>query len=242
MALPQSDIFKVHVQNLRAVSRACDALDIDLRRSLATNRNFASEALLKTSVLLVGAWAEVRLCKLLYEPKGFSDAERAQVLAEGTQLDRWKQTLELGFRRRYGVPTAKLTKNSLPVTAFSRFAELTEVIATDLAPIIEVRNRLAHGQWARTLTNDGTNYSPETMKLLNTENALSLRFKRTMIECLSQLVHNLVASVAFERDFDKHYRVLHQARVNLVSRSYEDWLEALCNKRRRYPRISKAHP
>jgi hypothetical protein len=69
-----------------------------------------------------------------------------------------------------------------------------------------------------------TDFSPEHMKMLNVENALSAHFKKTIIEILSRIAHDLVATEhAFERDFDKHYRNLTQTRLNLEQRDYEHW-------------------
>ena len=200
----------------------------ELRQCLASKREKSARALLNTYILLVGSWAEVRLCKLLNEPNGFADKDRSAILAKDKQLDRWLLTLELGFRRRYGVKSAKLTKSSLSSSAHANYRELSALIEDDLRPIIEVRNRLAHGQWARMLNSKTTDYAPDLMALLANENALSAKFKLRMLDCMSQLVHNLVAgSAAFERDFDKHYRVLHQAKTNLDTRSYEAWKMAL---------------
>lgn len=60
--------------------------------------------------------------------------------------------------------------------------------------------------------------------MLNTENALSTNFKKKIIEILSRIAHDLVASEhAFERDFDKHYRTLTQIKLNLEGRDYAQW-------------------
>jgi hypothetical protein len=126
------------------------------------------------------------------------------------------------------VPNANLTRLSIPLTAYLRYTEINSLIEGDLKPIIEIRNKLAHGQWARTLNNEMSDISQQMMQLLNTENALSANFKKQIVEMLSRIVHDLVTSaVAFDRDFDNHYHTLYQAKTNLQTRSYEDWVAIL---------------
>lgn len=102
------------------------------------------------------------------------------------------------------------------------------MIENDLRPVIEIRNKLAHGQWARTLNSEMTDVSQDMMALLNTENGLSANFKKQIIEIISRLVNDvIVGGLAFERDFDVQYRTLEQARTNLRTRSYANWARGL---------------
>lgn len=110
MPLSTYQLYHVHVQNLRSVDSACTHIFRELKRCIATRQSAAADALLKTFTLLIGAWSEVRLMKLLYEPNGFSDADRVTVLQTDTKINQWKLALTIGFRRRYDVPRAILSK------------------------------------------------------------------------------------------------------------------------------------
>jgi hypothetical protein len=231
MSLGRSDLYKAHVQNLRAVDSACTQVYRQLKQCLAGTQDVAASALLKTLTLLLGAWSEVRLLKLIYEPQGFSDREQTRILGAASKIDQWRQSIEVGFRRSYSVPRAELSPASLPATAYFRYQEMVSLVDNDLRPIIEIRNKLAHGQWARTLNNQMDDISPEMMAILNTENALSANFKKRILESLSRIVHDLVTSErAFDRDFDTHYRTLHQAKINLKTRSFPLWVASLKEK------------
>lgn len=243
MPLNSAALYDVHVKNLRAVNTACEQVYRQLKFCLAGNQQAAADALLKTFTLLLGAWAEVRLLKLLYEPNGFTDDERTKVFSGPSKLDQWKISLELGFRRRYGIPTADLTQNSLPKTAYLRYGDMISLLDVDLKPIIEIRNKLAHGQWARTLNSEMNEISQPMMVLLNTENALSGNFKKQILETISQLAHDLVTTNdAFERDFDPHYKILTQAKTNLQKRSYTKWLAMMNAKLDRGRQRRAANP
>jgi hypothetical protein len=231
MPLNTDQRYKAHVHNLRAVDSGCTHIFRELKRCIATRQTVATNVLLKTFVLLIGAWSEVRLLKLLHEPHGFLDPERDKILGGSSKIDQWKLCVELGFRRRYGVRSAVISRTSFPLTAYLRYQELNTLLEHDLRPIIEIRNKLAHGQWERALNNDLTDVSQAMMALLNTENALSANFKKNIVEALSRLVNDLVVGGnAFDRDFDVHYRTLEQARTNLRTRSYQSWCSSLQSK------------
>jgi hypothetical protein len=88
------------------------------RNALGHEREGELASFIRGFALLLGVEAEARLAKLLYEPSGFADAERASVSARPTQAERWETALELAFRRPYGVATAPLTEKALPHSAF----------------------------------------------------------------------------------------------------------------------------
>ena len=231
MPLTTEELYRAHVRNLRAVDSACVHTYRELKRCIVTKQFTAVNALLKTFTLLIGAWSEVRLLKLIYEPNGFQNADRARILGVNAKIDQWKLSLEIGFRRRYNIPNAALSRQSLPLTAHLRYQEITSLIESDLRPIVEIRNKLAHGQWARTLNNEMNDISQNMMALLNTENALSANFKKHIIEVLSRIVNDLVVGgPAFDRDFDSHYQILEQTRTNLHTRNYDQWAKSLRHK------------
>ena len=200
---------------------------------MACGDDKTADALMKTTMLLLGAWAENRLRKLAYEPNGFSQDERELVSSSTSQLDSWRKAIELSFRNRYGLPRADLSL-SLPITPRSRYQTLLVILEDDLKPIIEVRNKLAHGQWSRTLNNANDDFSQEMMARISAENALTVKFKKRLLSYLAQIIHDLVAgNDAFERDFDLHFKNLEQAKRDIKSRSFSAWHSAMQKKYQR---------
>lgn len=233
--MPASDIalYKAHVKNLRSVEKGIVQIERDLNRAVAEENVHLTETLKKLYLFLVGAWAECRLKKLVFENPGFTAAHRSIIVAERSQADRWKKALEIGYRKRYGIARAPLSEATLPGTAWFRFSAIRLVIAENLEPLIGLRNTLAHGQWARPLNSEETDVSGVLIAQMNQENAVTIKFKIMMISSMSDLIHDLIASSAFERDFDLHYRHVTMARSNLLSRSYENWQQAMVRKMRR---------
>ena len=217
-------LYHFHVENLRAVRAGLDDVLAAARRALALRREPSIDTHLRLYAFMVGAWAESRLLKLLYEPHAFSDDERRVVLAE-TALARWTKVVEIAFRRHFGIPAAPLQPPSLPKTAHARLQILTDVMLHDLRSIITLRNKLAHGQWAYPLTDDLKDVAQEQMDALRLETLLSLKQKASLIESLCASVHDLVVSLpTFERDFDQHFRHIEQTRRNLIAKDYGKWV------------------
>lgn len=224
MPATSEQLYRAHVLNLRAVDVAFERIVRELNSSLSRSDEKTSGALLKTAMLLLGGWAENRLRKLVYEPNGFTPADREKIRAAPAQLDSWTTALEIGFRKRHAIPHAALSV-ALPLTPRSYYGALTAVFDAELRPIIEVRNKLAHGQWARALNSDNNDFSQVHNQQINSENAHSVKCKRRILENMAQLIHDLVAgNHAFERDFDTHFRKLESARRDISTRSYQSWL------------------
>lgn len=233
MSLSPAALYRAHVKNLHAVRDGINQVERELRAALARGDRSSSDALLKILLLLIGGWAECRLRKLLFEANGFDDDQRIRVVAERRQIDSWRKAVEIGFRRRYGVPKAALDVALLPIPKML-YQSLCQAIEQDLGPVIEMRNTLAHGQWARPLNSDGDKIATVMLAAIKKENALSARYKVTLLEALAASIHDLVSGgVAFERDFNKHFSAVEAARRDLRNRDYEKWRTSMVEKFRR---------
>ncbi|WP_260983961.1 hypothetical protein [Pseudomonas oryzihabitans] len=196
-------------------------------------------SLLRLYAFLVGAWAETRLKKLLHEEFGFTEIERSRINLKKSQLEQWQETVDLAFRKHHKIAKAPLNNVNLGVAHAARRDALIDVLDSDLRIVIEIRNKLAHGQWIYPFNNDGTHLENDKYRLINNENYQSLLLKYSLIGHLADAVHDLVVSPAtFERDFEGHFRRLFQARTNLKTKDYKKY-EALLIDRREKARLLK---
>lgn len=219
-----------------------DKVARSLRAFVSQSDEISISAFMRLYALMLGAWAECRLRKLIYEPQGFNEVERNAIRVENTQLKQWQKAVELAFRRQYKIPKAPLSVDVLPHSAYARYDTLLKMLADDLGSIIELRNKLAHGQWIYPLSSDGNDVAQEQMNALRVENLLSLQFKKTLIESLSSAIHDLVVSKpTFERDFDNHLRVIVETQRNLKKRDYQKWAKNMRNKYQR-GKVKKTNP
>ncbi len=228
-------LYKYHTANCARITDAIKRIELQARRAVASEDRKTLKALLPLYGLLIGASAETHLLKILFEPRAFDQAKRDGVLAEKTHFGRWKRLLEVAFRTHHRLnPKTSLTKDTLPIRDFHIFEELSGLLDNQLKIIIEMRNKLAHGQWEYPFREDFTDVISDKKKLLNRENLLSLKFKRTIMTNLLAMIRDLAVSHStLQRDFDVYYNRLRNARRSIARRSYEKYKESLVLKRRR---------
>jgi hypothetical protein len=228
-----SKLYAQHVANLRELELAIGHSERMAKSAIASKDPQNSlRSLLRLYSFLIGAWAETRLKKLLHEEFGFDAAERLLIETESAQLDEWKKCIEVAYRKHFGISRAPLDQNSLGVAEYARYHALNDSLENELRIIIEIRNKLAHGQWVYPFTNDGSKVEADKYRLINQENLLSLKFKFSLIGHLADLVHDLVVSPStFQRDFEGHFRKLLQVRINIQKKDYEAYKNSLVASR-----------
>lgn len=231
---PPDELYRFHVANLQAIDTAIKRVTLSLRVAVSSGDKKTICAFVRLYALLLGAWAECRLCKLVYEPNGFNEQERTFIRLGSTQLEQWHTAVEIAFRKYYNVPKAPLSDKSLAHSTYSQYVTILDMLEKDLRPIIELRNKLAHGQWVYPLNTTGDDVAQEQMDALRVENLVSLQFKKALISYLSDVIHDLVVSrPTFERDFDKHYRAIVATRCNLQTRDYKSYVKRMERKYQR---------
>lgn len=228
-----SKIYSQHVANLRELELAISHTGRMARAEIASkNPQQSLRSLLRLYSFLIGAWAETRLRKLLHEEFGFNEHERNKITCKSSQLEQWQETIDLAFRKHHKVIKASLDERSLGVARAARRGALHDVLSNELRIIIEIRNKLAHGQWIYPFNSDETAVEPDKYKLINKENYQSLQFKLALIGHLADAIHDLVVSPAtFERDFESHFKKLFQVRTNLITKDYEKYERGLTKSR-----------
>ena len=224
MPLTARQLYAVHVANSRSVDAGRLQVGLQLKNAIASGNQPTTDTLLRVYLLLAAAGAETRLRKLMYEPNGFTAVQRAEILRPRGQINRWKKAVELAFRTRYNRPRAALSALSIGEIPFHQYRTINALLDRRLAPLIELRNSLAHGQWVRLLNNDEDEISQQQMAALNQENALSAHFKSKLIYHLADVVHDLVSGgVAFERDYNRHFGLINSTSHLLDIRRYPEW-------------------
>lgn len=232
MKTPQ-ELYSYYVANVRRVDYALHQIALTVRSAIGENNEKAISSFLPLYMLLLGAWAEGRLKKLLFEPGAFSDAERAHINSTKVHIDKWHRVLTTAFEKHYLIASADLA-HRLPEPAKTRFNEVKNLLDSELRIIIEVRNRLAHGQWEFILNSPQNDISSRLAPVVKNENLLSLQFKQKLLGSLLDTVNDLaVSKPTFERDFDLHFGHITQTRTNLKNRTYSDYVNTLLWKRKK---------
>lgn len=238
----RAELYKFHCENLRQVSRGIARVELAARRAIATNDDLTLFALIRLHALLLGTCAECRLKKLLYEASGFSDDDQLQIRAIDNQHQRWMAAVERAFRKRFKLPHAAISATTIPFTAAARYAECQRLLEDELRPVIELRNKFAHGQWAYLLNNSEDDVSTAQIAAFKNENLLTLQLKRALIDDLARVINDLIVSVAFDRDFDTHYKRIAHTSMRLKRQDYSDYVNRLLDRHARGKAIHRTAP
>lgn len=221
-------IYRFHVANLRSVGIALDHTARAGRDAIRRRQSSELASFVRAYSLLLGVEAETRLCKLSYERGGFAAEARAAMLTRDTQLERWRATIETAFRMHYHVSHAQLGVLTLPHDAFHRYATLQSIVKDQLGPVIAMRNKLAHGQWAYQLNAEGDDVAQDMFDIMRKETLFSLEQKRHLARHMAAAIHDLVVSPpTFAKDFERHYADFIQTRARLERVDCARWEQSL---------------
>lgn len=216
-----SPLYKCHSSNLRFLNSSLEINEKSTRKAIATQDQGSIKTFVRMHHFLLGAWCEVRLSKLLQENQSFNESELEKINRCSTQLEKWNKITELAFRRHYDVRRAPLSEDSLDPTTYHQYDVISGVINNELKDIIELRNRLAHGQWNFLLNSESTRIEADKMAKISRDNLQTLIFKKNMVSYLANIIHDLVVSpTTFERDFNKNYKGVMTFKKYIANKSY----------------------
>lgn len=235
-------------ENVSTLEEAIEQIQTDLR--LAISKQLDSKTYNYTKLLsyLLVCWCEARIMKLIHEPqltittkkriinkpKSFTQSEIDLVISAPTLKDKWLKAIQIAITKAYKVNLDTNFPSNLSFTPRSRYLELEELISNSLLPSIELRNRIAHGQWKQAFTNDLKSFSQQHTTALRTGNIVTLQLSYAMFRAIGQLVHDLSSSKqTFERDFDVNYRIIEQNKLNHHNRDFISYKQNLINKYQR---------
>jgi hypothetical protein len=179
---------------------------------------------------MIGLMAESALRKIVANPDGFNDKERA-LLLKATQLDRWLLAVELAFRRHYSVPLhLEIDAGTTNSAIAGQYARVASLLSGELGTLIADRNKIAHAQWTWQLNSKETQITGQTPPTLNYR-ALERRSK--VIVAIAALIDALVVSEpTFQRDYDAHFAEIVANQAGFVGADYPDLVEQLRNRKK----------
>jgi hypothetical protein len=184
---------------------------------------------------LINSWAEIRILKIVYEKHAYSNPEKNRILNAGNAKDRWETALRIAFSKAYNIPEKNIDNIATPFTRRICYNTLLKLINEDLLSSNQLRNRIAHGQWAYAFNEELTAFQDDLTAKLRQENIVQLQLKYKMFMSLAQIIHDLaVSKPAFERDFDRHYRKVEGQKTNFHNRNYSDYRDMMISKRQKY--------
>jgi hypothetical protein len=237
---PCSSEFSKHSDNLRAVKLGLTQVERAHKDAIRNGNEEQIHVLQRLHLLTNGILAEAALRKIVVDPTGFNDRERELIWRSQTQKDRWLEAVELSARRHYQVLIHKLIDHStIGVVAFQRYSEIRSLLNDELAPVIEDRNKIAHGQWLWQLKSRKENEFKATAAP-QPPNFVTLRSQSKLLLTIADIVRLFaVSEPAFDRDYNSLMAKFSAAKSTLDGSNYADFAS---NLKAKFPRASRQAP
>ncbi len=228
-----------HCQNLLEVENGIKRVELDLRHYISVEDSKNEYTYTKILSQLITCWTEVRILKLIYEDRAFTQAEIDLIIPTrparpATLEDKWKNAMKIAISKAYGLNINLDIESQLYGDILISYRDITKLISEDLVPSIEIRNRIAHGQWKIAFTGSLRSISTDLTAKIFAENIVSLQMKQNILTGLALLIHDLAVSPpTFERDFRTNYNKIKSNKENLHKRSYIDYKRIMVEKYKR---------
>jgi len=164
-------------------------------------------------------------------PKSFSPDEKDKINKIKTLTEKLWAIYDICITKNYNFDKRKLTKKiikleksqeeietreslirdqislKLDFIPKAMYAELINLISTDLLDAFRIRNKLAHGQWKHAFEKDVKKFSQELTDKIRVENIVELQDKIHFFRILSELIENLCRTPqTFKNNFDSYHK------------------------------------
>ena len=188
-------IYEASVKNVRELKKQVKVVKRLLNQALRANRMQEVDALTKTFALMYSAYAEVSFMKLIHTPYGFSESYIQQIQSGRNLDEKWTKCMELAFGQIDGDHNKGDIANKLKW--------LRKILNEYVITPSQIRNKIAHGQWAVCLNNDCTAINADMTLIVSRLDFVQIDKLFTIYEMFSQCVEDLIESPrkAHYRDF-----------------------------------------
>ena len=221
----QSEIAKAHKKNLDALLKATTQVNRALNQAIKNNDDLNERIYIRILVMLWMTWAECKLNSLLTLSQVTKEDREYIEKNSKNEHDRWRLLFDYFFRHRYlgNNWNRSIDGINLGRTTFYRYQAVIDLIDNKVALFIEIRNRLAHGQWHIALNYDLSAQNPQLTQTLWRLTKTDVLILKRLLIVLSSIISDLISSKsAFEKNFDQRLRTL-----DLATSQFEGRMEQL---------------
>jgi len=225
---------QAHAKNRRQILKAIAQTKQTLNLGIKENKQELEYANIRLLMVLFAAYLESSLGFILnFYGAQITTAAQSKVLAEPSEIRKWKLLFEYLFRKRYlGGKRKVINIKNVGFTAHRRYEYINKLIDSSIGSVIEMRNKLAHGQWAIAFTSEGTEKNQSMTTKIWTLGKKDTLLTKTITNKFVHIMEALAASRDhFENTFDKHVGDL-ETNVAQYEERYEWLLSEIKRKRR----------
>ncbi len=131
------------------------------------------------------------------------------------------------YVKKYGFcfQTDKDYSNDFTVVSDSKNYTIVIDLLNTIKLAIEVRNKLAHGQWHIPLTGSHKNVATNIETYLSTfDNIQKLHYQYQTYKLIAEIIHDIIVSkLTYERDFEKKIQQIKMNQINIVKKDFSKY-------------------
>ncbi len=224
-------IYQSSVANVRELRKQRKTLTRLLNKAIKNNDRQSFGVLTKLHALLYSAFAETCFLKMIHTPYGFSQDLINQVTSQRNLEQQWLKCLELAFVRIDSMANKGEIQNKKQI--------LLRYITQYIIEPSQVRNKIAHGQWAVALNSENTNKNDITTQKISSLDIVKINILFQVYEKIGQAVEDLI-----ESPHKAHFNFFYQHMVELEalvektnSWTLESKINVLKEKKKRIDKI-----
>jgi hypothetical protein len=195
------------------------------------------DAYVKLLIGIVASWSEELLKRLLYEKDGFKNEQIKYIHLLKDARQRWLTIFKVSFCNPFyiynvGDPlfsaiTDPEKEKNIKKSARLKYGEVKTLIEEEIFPIIDLRNKVQHGEWLYAFEPPNSiNHSSELTGLIRRENIRSIQTKIKDITTIYKMIKDVVTynnkeftldkkSTPFEHFFDINCHSIEHNKENL---------------------------
>jgi len=212
------DIAKNWKKNKRQIKMTIDFLNKahveSLRREWKLNELSLDNIYSKMQLILWMSQLEVEFNLLVFENEHFTKSFIDEIDIDNlSTIEKWDVLNDYFFKAQYfGRQDRELDELNLGLTNYSRYAAIHNFINYNLKIFVEIRNKLAHGQWAVSFNRSGSGGNQQITTSIWKLSKKEIMLIKSISKNLPPLMKLLITSrKTFERDVDRYMHRLLKA-------------------------------
>jgi hypothetical protein len=192
------EIYRASVQNVRELKKQRTNLRRLFNKAIIKHDNPSLNVITKLYALLYSSFAEVCFLKMIHTPYGFSETFITEIFKQRNLEEQWLKSIECAFSQVLSMPNKGEIQNKKQI--------LIRHLNKYIIEPSQIRNKIAHGQWAIALNSENTKINRDTTTKIASLDFVKVDILFEVYEKIAQAVEDLIESPhkTHFRDFYLH--------------------------------------
>lgn len=192
------NVFKAQTKNVRKLESSFKSLNRSINTYLRKGDMNSVHQHTLLLALVFSAFSETKFSKLIHTPHAFTIEELKEVKKQKSLVFKWEKAIQIGINK---IPSSYKTNYKQNLNK-----KVLELLEEHIKAPSEIRNKIAHGQWAVALNSDNSRINQVfTNSIANIDCVTISRWKDTY-DYFYSIVDDIVQSPtkAHYRDYYAH--------------------------------------